>query len=239
MKKALVLLGIVGLLALALSAQAVTTTSVSLQLYGFTNEFCSPIIPFNPHLMNADNSDLDYGGCFIDWMTDPGLLGSDQLNIIDPTTQSQYSFPSVAYDHPILMGEGFQGWVTGGNTGVVARTINYSGVDISDTDAWISLPGLPNGTGGLHHIGIPYPVGKTVDWTQIIVTDGARSENLYHLIYDLNDYSWGTFSFMTTDSATQSSYSVPDVGDPTLYGGQAYWIVTTKSNLALILPHPL
>ena len=237
MKKALVILGILGLLAFAVSAQAVTTTSVSLNLYGLVNDFCSPIVPFNPHLLDSGGN-IDPTGCFVDWMNDPGLLGGDTLDIFDPVLQNSWSFPLIPSDNPVLLGDGYGAWVVGTQS-VVERTLNYSGVDISDTDAYISLPGQPDGTGGVHHIGIPYPVGTAVDWTQIIVTDGTESYTLYNLIYDLGDYKWGSFEFTGLDAASQNAIGIPSGGDPMMQGGSGYWVQTTKSNLALIIPHPI
>lgn len=236
MRKVLVLLAVASLLICAVSAQAVTTTDITLQLYGETNWFCSPIIPFNPHLLTPAY-DIDPNGCFVEWMSDPGLLGSDALNWFDSVAQSSDFFPFSWVDHAILMGDGYTAWVTGAQ-GNVERELHYSGVDISDTDAWISLPGMPDDSGGWHLVGIPYPVGTSVWWGDVIATDGVDAFTLLDLIWVNSDYRWGTFTFSGLDASSQNSLIVPDFGEY-LDGGRSYWLYCNKSNLALILPSPL
>jgi hypothetical protein len=229
MRKGTLLLVVLSLL-IATAACAVTTGTANLQLYGQFNQFAAPLIPFDPNPRNIINP----GGPFAAWQS---LINvADYAQWIEPTSQSLVTFPNDWDIFPnIVMGDGYLGYVAG-DLGTNPVTLTYDGVDISDTDAYISLPGMTGGNGGWHYIGIPYPPDKSVLFYDIVVTDGSESHTMMDLL--INGTDWLSLSFGAMDAPTQSIFSIPDSGDY-LQGGQMYQVFTMKNDLALILPHPL
>ncbi|MDO8588876.1 MAG: hypothetical protein Q7T82_17760 [Armatimonadota bacterium] len=228
MKKRMLLLAIVGLLAIACSAQAVTTGSVSQQLYGQFNQIAAPMIPFDPNPRNVVVPSGVFGG----WQ---GLLVSDYAQWLEPTSQSLVSFPNDWDNFPnVLMGDGYLCW-TDAEMGIPTALLQYDGVDISDTEAWLSLPGMTGSNGGWHYVGVPYLATKGCLFYDIVVTDGTESHTMMDFI--LNGTDWMSLTFIGLDAPSQSVIGIPDSGDY-LVGGQMYLVETYKNNLALILPLP-
>jgi hypothetical protein len=231
MKKGLFLLAVIVLVAAGTMAYAVTATTATVQIYGKWNQMAAPIVPFYPDFRQD-------GGCWNAWLNESeGLLASDSLRYWDPVGQGPVRFPDDWDNFPnILMGDGYLGYCVG-TKGATHHTLTYRGADISDTEAWISLPGKTNGTGGWHYVGIPYPVGKQVSWYDIVITDGLTSSTLGDLLGN-GDESWLSLNFYGWNAPSQGLIMIPDSGDY-LIGGQMYKVFTKKSNLALILPKPV
>jgi len=257
-KSSILLLAVIGLLVVACSAYAVTTATATLQIYGKWNQIAAPIIPFDPDMTdNGTTSDTTGNpsltgvpGCwnswYGDWNTADRLTSpnhNDTLAWRDPISQSNVQLPDDLGSFPnILMGDGYLARCNTGNRGQIKHNLTYNGVDISDTQAWISLPGKTNGTGGWHYIGIPYPVGTACDFSSVVVvyTDPTTQQLTSALMGDL--YAAGNQTVLSTtffgwDSAGQNLVQCPDDGS-NLYGGQMYKVFTKVSNIALILPLP-
>jgi hypothetical protein len=229
MKKGMIILMVASLLAVACMAQAVTTTTITQQLYGQYNQIAAQAIPFDPNPRNVINPSGVFGG----WQN---LLMNDYAVWLEPTSQSQVNFPNDWDNFPnVLMGDGYFCW-TDGDMGTETATLVYDGVDISDTSAYISLPGMTGGQGGWHYIGIPYPANKGCLFYDIVVTDGSESYTMMDLLN--NGTTWLSLTFLGLDGPSQSLMAVPDGGDY-LMGGQMYMVSTNKNNLALILPVPV
>jgi hypothetical protein len=232
MKKGILVLAVVALLAVTISANAeVTTGTATFQLYGWYNQVAAPLIPFDPNPRNAATSSGVFGGWF------DGFVAGDFITYLDPTSQGSLNFPTDWDAFPnILMGDGYVATVAAGQ-GVLAREWTYDGVDISDTDAYISLPGQTGGNGGWHYVGIPYPAGKQVDYGSIVVTNGQESHTILEL-WGEGMPDWLSLTWFGDDAASQGTIRVPDDGVYTLEGGKMYQVYTKVNNLALILPHP-
>jgi len=233
MKKGLFLLAVIVLVTAGTMAYAVTATTASLQIYGKWNQIASPIVPFYPDFKVE-------GGCWADWVygsESDGLLANDSLRYWDPVPQGTIRFPDDWDNFPnILMGDGYLGYCDA-SRGSVHHTLTYRGADISDTEAWISMPGRTTGIGGWHYVGIPYPVGKQVSWYDVVITDGITSHTMAELL-EGGDETWLSLTFFGWNAPAQGLVRIPDDGDY-LVGGQMYKVFTKKSNLALILPKPI
>lgn len=232
------IIAMVLVIAVATGAMAVTTGTATLDLYPRANQICPSLIPFNSVPLDFTP---DPSGAFSAWLE---LLDADSLKRLDATTQSEQQY-FIEWQPPsgMLAGDGYMAWTQYDDPGSdPVRTFTYDGVDISDTDLYISLPGLTAGGGGAHWIGITYPVGSIVNYFDIVVTDGAQSFTMLDIYTGENGApaDWINPTFIYLDPTSQSEYGLPDEGPGAdLYGGQAYRVQTLKSNLALIVPHPI
>jgi len=229
MKKGIFLIAVVVLLAIGTATFAVSATTVTVQIWGKFNQFASPIIPFNPDFRIE-------GGCFYPWVVEgDGLLESDWMQAWDATFQAPVRFPDQWDNFPnILMGDGYLA-ACGSSQGAIYHNLTYSGVEISDTEAWISLPGQTGANGGWHYIGIPYPKTKGCLFYDVVVTDGIEAHTLGELLDQ--GTTWLDLTFFGWNGQFQALTPVPDTADY-LIGGQMYQVFTRKNNLALILPVP-
>jgi hypothetical protein len=233
------IIAMVLVIAVAAGAMAVTTGTATLDLYPRANQICPSLIPFNP--IPLDFSTQNPSGTFNTWME---LLDADWLKRLEPTTQSEQQY-FIEWQPPsgMLAGEGYIAWTQYDTPGSdVVRSFSYDGVDISDTDLYISLPGLASGGGGSHWIGMTYPKDKIINYFDIVVTDGSQSYTMLDIYTGENGApsDWINPTFIYLDPTSQSEYGLPDEGPGAdLYGGQAYRVQTLKSNLALIIKHPV
>jgi len=164
----------------------------------------------------------------------------------DAPTASEYVYdgdPSGPFGN-ILLGDGYYL----ANTGNVP-SFSYSGVPdgVPDgngtmTDMWISLPGVQGdaGQGGWHLIGHPFNhdtptngAGGTGD--NIWFTDGTTLKTWDEAV----NAGWVQESMQYFDNASGNSLVMTYQGwgdDDTLRAKTAYWVLTMKDNIALIIP---
>lgn len=226
-------------LSLAVCASAVTTATATVQLYAMTNQICAPLVPIDPAPLYEGG--LGIMGVFAGW-TDL-YMGSDTVKKFEPTNGSEKTLLGEwGADEGVLAGDGYIGWVDGYTEPVIdpVKSFSFDGVDISDTDLWISLPGITGGSGGTHWIGITYPVGTVINYLAVIVTDGTDSYTMEQIATGGEGIptDWIDAAFIYYDATSQGEKPVPWEWAMELYGGQMYRVTTMKSNLALIIPHP-
>lgn len=244
-----VILCLVLALLVATGASAVTTATATVPLYFMLNQIACPLVPLDPAPLYEGPSGI--AGVFGGLPGQPELgwtdlyMGSDSVKKVDPTTGSEKILLSEwGADEGCLAGDGYIAWVEDFGNGPSpsleepAKTFQYVGVDISDTDLWVSLPGLTGQQGGDHWVGITYPIGSVIDYSAVVVTDGTDSYTMYQIASGEGPQDWMNPAFIYLEPTSQSERPVPWEWDPVLYGGQMYRVTTYKSNLALIIPHP-
>jgi len=227
-------------LVVATGAFAVTTAHCTIDLYQMSNQIAPPLVPLDPAPLRDGPGLYGLVGVFGEWYD--LYIGSDTVKKLDPTNGSEKILLSEwGPDEGCLAGEGYMGWVdaTEANPTPV-KSFGYDGVDISDTDLWISLPGIAGGQGGTHWVGVTYPVDPTkyVDYLKIIVTDGVDAYTMEQVLGG-SGADWIDPYFIYYDAASQGEKPLINEWAPEMYGGQMYRIVTMKANLALILPKPV
>lgn len=231
MKKVILVVMMLALLGTAGGATfAVFASTGTMSVYGQFNQLACPVIPFN-------SDPRSESGPWASWLNeDDGLFNADYALFNDPTNGNSVQLPGQWTAFPnLLMGDGYV--LTCGNPkgSTVYHTFTFAGVDISNTPAWISLPGMTGGQGGWHWVGIPYPTNTTVSFYDIVCTDGVEARTLGAMLDD--DPGWIDMVFTGLDQASQNVINIPDQSG-TMQGGQMYMVHTKKSNLAFILPAP-
>lgn len=207
------------LVACAQPSNAVHAAWGSITLQPGANWVAPPVIPFNSDPLSVFS----------------GIDINNNLTFFDSVHQKQIVYKS---DDPethwnILMGDGY----TINNPGSTPITCSFAGVDISDTPAWISLPGSELGGGGMHWLGLPYP--GNVSFADIIVTNGVEAQTIREMAKD--GTTWMDLTFYTWNANTQTIETAglgPGANTNYLRAGHMYKVQTYVSNLALILPPP-
>jgi hypothetical protein len=234
MKKSIVFFAVIALLALATVAYAVTAVTATVQIYGKYTYIASPVVPFNPNPRDYAAGPL---AGWVDEAEEEGINVDDTLLWRNPVSQTAAVFPNNYSTFPnILMGDGYIAACVGAQ-GSVHHTLSIRGADISDTEAWISLPGLTGGSGGWHYIGIPYPTTKKCAWADTVITNGTESHTMAFMADD-TDPGWLELSFWSRNASSQTGLTVPDQ-NPYMKGGQMFMVHTLVPNLAMILPIPI
>jgi hypothetical protein len=237
MKKTLLIIVVVAFLACAAAAgYAVSASTDSISIYGRTQYIAWPLVPFNPDPKDYTNGPL---AAWVDPGENEGINADDILQGRNPLAQTPITFPTNFSSFPnILMGDGYIA-VCVLPQGTVHHTLPVSGVDISDTNAWISLPGQTGGSGGWHYVGIPYPTSKKCLFRGIVVTNGVEAYTMNDILEEIvPDPGWMDVAAFGRNAASQTAVTIPDQG-AYLKGGQMYLIHTKVNNLALILPIPV
>lgn len=241
-----VIVSLVLALLVVTGASAVTTGTAVVPLYNMMNQVACPLIPLDPAPLYEGPGGI--AGVFGGLAGAPELgwfdlyMGSDWIKKFDPTSGSEKTLLSEwGPDEGCIAGDGYIGWVEDFGAGPSmdpVKSFQYVGVDISDTDLWVSLPGLTGQPGGDHWVGINYPVGSIIDYAAVVVTDGTDSYTMYQIASGEGPQDWMNPAFIYFEPTSQAEKPVPWEWDPVLYGGQMYRVTTYKSNLALIIPHP-
>ncbi len=164
---------------------------------------------------------------------DPGdgsaLIG--RLTRYDAPAQKEIYWDSQGVDGPfgdLLLGEGYRLALKTGQDPQIA----FSGFRDDFADQWISLPVL-----GETRIGSPFPV--PVDWSQVEVTDGAKTLSLRDAAKTAFP-PWLNSVAQYFDAATQTNKTLglpedaPDSASLTPWRG--YYVVGMKDQMALIVP---
>jgi len=228
MRKALALAALAGLL-LSTAAMAVATDVV---LYPSYNLIAPPCVPFDPTPET----------CFTD-STGTAIPIDGKLIRFNAMTQSYVYYDWIFPEDygKMLLGDGAWLNLDSLSSGTVTWRYDavYDGVpsDLTDettraatmTDMWISLPKAGDTL-------IGHPFNHTVALANVKMTDGTQTVDLATARDVLQ---WTDANLWLYNAETQS---YEDVGlDPwsaraDLEAGHAYWIKTTKDNLALIIP---
>lgn len=227
-------------LVLASGAFAVTTARCDIQLYQMSNQIACPLVPLDPSPIHDGPGLYGLVGVFGEWYD--LYIGSDWVKKLEPTNGSEkILLQEWGPDEGCLVGEGYMGWVDAAEPYPdPVKTFGFDGVDISDTDIWVSLPGITGGAGGTHWVGVNYPVdpSKYVNYLQIVITDGTDAYTMEEVLGGAAA-DWIDPFFIYYDAASQGEKPLIAEWAPEMYGGQMYRITTMKSNLALILPKPV
>jgi hypothetical protein len=206
---------------LALPAAAVNTQSVSIVLNPGDNWVASPVVPFDPTPASVFS----------------GIDINNNLTFWDPLQQQ-----SIVYDaaHPgnypaILMGEGY----IVRNTGTTAITCQYGGVNIDDTDLYLSLPGSESGGGGMNWIGITSTSDMLFDDLYVLSMTHDTCSVAQAAQMGLMDAVWTTMNSATQTIERVGASGQQGVDTHWLRAGHMYKVQTYESTLAIIAPHPV
>lgn len=208
------------LISAVIALAAPVTTNITIN-HGW-NLIGLPTVPLTPDPASVFASYSDSG---------TGLTGMDaidgNLDRWDPVAGLVgYAEISPAEFGNMLLGDGFWVFRNGTDTG----TVSYQGVDVSG-DHWISLP-----KAGWTLIGYPNNTPTSVDYSNLLVTNGIKTDSMTDAAYTdgwISDtaYSWSPTAGLGTVGLPDA---FPDTTTMTTMRG--YWIFTNVDNLALIVP---
>jgi len=205
----------------------------------------------------ADTAEFDLYGTSKNMVSLPQVpLNSDPLEVfasssVDPsyniTRWTGVGYVSYDPDDPtgygnMLLGDGF--WCGGSKNAVISYEAVADGVPDSNgqmTDMWISLPGAGNGNGGRHLIGTPFAHEILVDkgsynGDNIFFTDGTTLLTWGEACQDPYNWIGPTITYWTGLGYDDVWYDGSNPEAMSLMPGRAYWVATSKDNLAMIIP---
>lgn len=183
-----------------------------------------PTVPLTPDPGSVFASYTDSG---------TGLTGMDAIdgNLYrwDPIAGGLVGYAEIspADFGNMLLGDGFWVFRNGTDTG----TCSYQGVDVSG-DHWISLP-----KAGWTLIGYPNNTPTSVDYSNLLVTNGIKTDSMTDAAYT-DGWISDTGYFWNNSAGGLGTVGLADAfPDTTLLNTQqGYWIYTNVDNLALIVP---
>jgi hypothetical protein len=230
---------------------APTTTATITVTPGVWNLIALPNVPIDPAI-GGNQPGQDANGVFGAFNTKSGFNMQEWVTSSGAYITYAWQTASVKFGN-LLLGAGY--WVGGSAlTGNVSYTALPDGVPDLDsnsnpvldsagypvcTDMYISLPGQASG-GGWQLIGHPFnhttamnPSSSQKDGSRILFTDGT---NVYGW-QAANGQGWVT-STVSRWNATTQSYTSIGYARPinTFSPGLGYWVNTSVSNLAMIIP---
>jgi len=252
MKTLGLVLALVALVGGSCLAASTTTATVNI-VTGYWNMISLPLAPVDP-AVGGNQTGQDHSGVFGQFNT-KGTFTLEQY-ITSSGQYLTYHWQTPTVFGNLLLGVGYL--VTGSAiTGNISYTGYQDGVPDLDsnknpvldsagypicTDMYISLPGQGLGTGGWHLIGQPFnhttamnPSTSQKDGSRIVFTDGTTTYGWKDAVTAGWVVSTAKRYNPTAGSYTTVGYAYPSPNNA-FNAGYAYWIATSKDNLAMIIP---